>query len=87
MALFNFLFQEEFSSYGVDWDGPIPSFERGTLADNDVEGIEVPDILIPFSLDAALTTLNRIEPLGRSNNHGIDLYERTVTLLRDSGYV
>lgn len=71
----------------MHWDGPTPSFERGTLAGTDVEGREVPDILIPFSLDVALTTLNRMEALARSNNHGIDLNERTATLLRDSGYV
>ena len=79
--------QEEFNSYGVDWDGPAPSLEWGSLAHNDVEGIEVPEIMVPFSIDTALTTWNRIEPLGRSTNYGIDLYEMALSLLRDRGYV
>lgn len=73
--------------YGVDWDGFIFFFEWGILVDNDVEGIEVLDILILFLFDVVLIILNRIELLGRSNNYGIDLYERIVILLRDSGYV
>lgn len=52
-----------------------------------MEGIEVLDILILFLFDVVLIILNRIELLGRSNNYGIDLYERIVILLRDSGYV
>ena len=79
--------QEEFSSYGVDWDRPAPSLEWGSLPDNDMEGIEVPNVVVPFSLDTVLTTLNRIDPLGRSTNYGIDLYQMALSLLRERGSI
>ena len=82
-----FSLQEEFNAYGVDWNGPVPSLEFGSLLDNDVEGIEVPDIMVPFSLQTVSTTLNRINPLGRSNNYGIDLYQMALSLLRNRGNI
>lgn len=65
----------------------MPSLEFGSLPDNDVEGIEVPDIMVPFSLETVSTTLNRINPLGRSNNYGIDLYQMALSLLRNRGNI
>ena len=65
----------------------MPSLEFGSLPDNDVEGIEVPDIIVPFSLETVSTTLNMINPLGRSNNYGIDLYQMALSLLRDRGNI
>ena len=80
--MIHFIQQEEYASYGIDWDGPAPSQEWGSLPDSVAEGITVPDILVPFSADTTVENLSAvIDPLGETVNHGIDLYQQALALV------
>ena len=59
-------------TYGIDPDGPIPISQ---------ESISVPQSTLRFS-DADMQLLkHRIDPLGVSDNYGIDLYEQTLDFI------
>jgi len=62
-------------NYGIDPEGPAP------VDNDDGEGIVIPQTPLKFS-SADLSTLNQqVDPLGSTNNYGIDLYEQTLRLI------
>lgn len=67
--------------YGIDWDGPCPSHEWGSLPDEETQGITIPPTEVERTqhvLDALRANVN---PLGVSTNFGMDLYERALQVL------
>ena len=74
-------FQEELDMYGIDWDGPLPSETWGSLtSDNDVD---VPQTDVDFPLDQQLLLQENINPLGETENYGIDIYENTLNFVQN----
>jgi len=64
-------------SFGIDWDGPAPSMEWGSLPESDTQGVTVPEVIV-FAENLNLVLSRLIDPLGESSNHGIDLYEQAL---------
>ena len=65
-------------SFGIDWGGPAPSMEWGSLQESNTQGIIVPELFVPFPEDFNLLLSRLINPLKESSNHGIDLYEQAL---------
>ena len=70
--------QEEFSSYGIDWDGPISS--ESSICD-DVELVEIPNIQVNIREKQQQQLSLVVDPLSDSDCHGIDLYIQTRNFL------
>ncbi|CAB4027765.1 PREDICTED: uncharacterized protein LOC107327086 [Paramuricea clavata] len=69
--------------YGVDWSGPTPSREWGSIEMESV-AVTVPEIVLPLSDDTlgqVLEHLQVINPLGETANFGIDLYEQAIEVI------
>lgn len=64
--------------FGIDWDGPAPSMEWGSLQESNTQGIIVPELIVPLPEDFNLLSSRLIDPLKESSNHGIDLYEQAL---------
>ena len=67
--------------YGIDWEGPCPSCEWGSLPDEETQGINIPPTeveRIQHALDALRANVN---PLAVSSNFGVDLYESALQVL------
>ena len=60
--------------YGIDPDGP-------TAADEDQNGIVIPQTTLKFSDADNILLSQSVDPLGPSQDFGIDLYEQTVALI------
>ncbi|XP_068670218.1 uncharacterized protein [Montipora foliosa] len=71
---------DELMSFGIDWDGPAPSVEWGSLQESNTEGITIPELIVPFPEDLNLLLNRLIDPLKESSNHGIDLFEQALEL-------
>ena len=65
-------------SFGIDWDGTAPPVEWGSLQESNTQGINVPELNVPFPEDLNLLLSRLIDPLKESSNHGIDLYEQAL---------
>lgn len=67
-------------SFGIDWDGPAPSVEWGSLQESNTQGITIPELLVPFPEDLNLLLSHLINPMRESSNHGIDInfYEQAL---------
>ena len=64
-------------SYGIDWEGSISSNES-----EDDGGVTVPETECPLSSSYDIEELrSTIQPLSRSNDYGIDIYECTLAFL------
>lgn len=74
------MLQDELMSFGIDWDGPAPSVEWGSLQESNTEGITIPELIVPFPEDLNLLLNRLIDPLKESSNHGIDLFEQALEL-------
>ncbi|XP_066301033.1 uncharacterized protein [Branchiostoma lanceolatum] len=62
--------QADLNMYGVDWNGPTPLQEE--------EGIVVPQITPPLSVEQVASLMNEIDPLAESGCFGADLYVNAV---------
>ena len=67
-----FIFKEDLATYGVDWEGPVPSEEH--------ESVDVPEIELQNKEEMLILLNERVNPLAESNIYGIDLY-MTVRML------
>ena len=67
-------FEEIDEDYGIDPDGP-------TAGDEDQNGIVIPQTTLKFSDADNILLSQSVDPLGPSQDFGIDLYERTVALI------
>lgn len=64
-------------SYGIDFDGPLPSEECGGNTWND-ESVDVPEIFCPLSSEALDIMQIELDPLDHSSCYGIDLYLKAI---------
>ena len=78
---FTFCSQEELDFYGIDWDGPLPSETWGSST-HDGE-IVIPQIDITISHDQFALLQENINPLGQTENFGIDIFENTLNFLQN----
>lgn len=73
--------QVDSNSYGIDWDGPLPSQEWDGQHEDDCRTVEVPSTSFPLS-QAVLDYLQRtIDPLRNTQYHGVDIYLEVVCIL------
>ena len=72
--------EEDMSSFGIDYDGPLPSNEYDWDTWNDFS-VQVPEILCPLSN----TPFNRmkctVDPLEESSCYGIDIYIKSLEIV------
>ena len=62
------------ASYGVDWNGPLPT-------DDDAERVVVPDISIKLDDEEYAELQETIDPKAFSTDYGIDLYLATMNFI------
>ena len=77
------IFKDEMNVYGVDWFGPTPSQEWGTI-ETEADIVVVPGIVLPYPnhiVQYVCQHLQAIDPLGESTNFGIDVYEQAVRII------
>ena len=67
-----YFFHSADDMYGIDPDGPIPVAE---------ESISVPQSTLRFSDTDKQSFQQHFDPLGVSDNYGIDLYEQTIQFI------
>lgn len=67
----------EIISYGIDFDGPLPSEEYDGETFNE-ESVEVPEIPCPLSRESYDVFKSQINPLDHSDCYGVDLYLKAV---------
>ena len=61
--------------FGIDWDGPLPSQQWGSLQDN----IIVPETVIPSQVNIAFQNMQAmVDPMGETSSYGIDLFEKAL---------
>ncbi|KAM7428126.1 hypothetical protein ABFA07_020846 [Porites harrisoni] len=63
--------EEEVSSYGIDWDGPIPNESSPS---DDFELVEIPNIEVNVREEQQQQLSLLVDPLSDSDCYGIDLY-------------
>ena len=74
---------ENILSYGIDYNGPLPSFEYDGDTWNDMS-VQVPEIPCPLTDENAYDAMtSRINPLQYSSCYGIDIYTRTVEIVHE----
>lgn len=69
-----FLFSKDLSTYGIDWDGPVPAVDNEGV-------IQVPKIACPLDHNGYAALTNLVNPLKASDSFGIDIYIETVTFI------
>lgn len=73
--------QVDSNSYGIDWDGPLPSQAWDGQHEDDCRTVEVPSTSFPLS-QAVLDHLQKtIDPLRNTQYHGVDIYLEVVCIL------
>lgn len=65
---------QDYQSYGIDWDGPVPAIEDETA-------VNVPKVNCPLNNDDQTALTGLINPLNQSNSFGIDVYIQTVNFI------
>lgn len=76
--------QDELTSFGIDWDGPSPSPEWGSLPECEGQGIIIPEVTIPFADESISLRLSQLIDLRESTNFGVDLYEQALEFVLSS---
>lgn len=68
--------QEEFQSYGIDWDGP--------QRDDRDDIVTIPDTPCPCTPDVFHQMCAHIDPLRESSDYGIDIFTDAMSFLEAS---
>lgn len=75
------ILQEDWTAFGIYWNGPTPSPQWGSLGDS--SAIIVPELVLSFSEATANANFqNTINPVGETNNHGIDLFVQATSIVQ-----
>jgi hypothetical protein len=77
------MLQEEIATYGIDWDGPVPSQEWGSSSDWEERDIIVPEITMPFTNEHFDEQLSHLTHANESSNFGVDVYEQVLEFVSD----
>lgn len=77
MYFMSYFFQETFENYGIDYDEPL----HGDESETDEERVTVPELTFQLGSENHQVLDTTIDPLGYSENYGIDIYFKTVKLL------
>ena len=72
--------EENTSSFGVDYDGPLPSNEYDGETWNDVS-VQLPEIHCPLSSAAFDRMKCIVDPLEESSCYGIDVYIKSLDIV------
>lgn len=70
------LFYQDWSQYGIDWEGPLPQADS-------TEGVAVPEIPNPLSSRDFDDLLEQVNPLAHDEGYGIDLYIHACTFVTE----
>ena len=74
--------EEDIPSFGVDYEGPLPSNEFDGETWNDLS-VQVPEIQCPLSSAAFDRMTCMVDPLEESSCYGIDIYIKSLEIVDD----
>ena len=72
--------EEDMSSFGIDYDGPLPSNEYDGDTWNDFS-VQVPEIPCPLSNTVFNRMKSAVDPLEESSCYGIDIYIKSLEIV------
>ena len=72
--------EEDMPSFGIDYDGPLPSNEYDGDTWNDFS-VQVPEIPCPLSNTAFNRMKCAVDPLEESSCYGIDIYIKSLEIV------
>ena len=71
----------EAATFGIDWDGPLPTdFYNGEGAGQS-NNVEVPNVELPISIEQFQQLEMQVNPYELNTTYGIELYIRTLQFL------